>query len=106
MAIPSHPERSGLELEFYPKDVDGVPSTPENCRWRLVCKTTDEVVQDWTDVAPSSTVYVTVPGTLTGMRNRSSARELWSVVLVANYDLANEFSGEADFYVTRSMRAN
>ena len=106
MAIPSYPEHSGVELEFYPTDVNGVAATPENCRWRLVCKSTNEVVQDWTVETPGSAVAVFVSGLLTELRNRAASRELWSVVFVANYDLAREFSAEADFYLKRSLRVN
>ena len=106
MAIPSFPEYSGLELEFYPTDVNGTPATPDNARWRLLCQTTDEVVQDWVDLTPGTTIPVFVSGLLIEMRNRSTSRELWCVELEANYGQARGFSDTADFYVKRRTAVN
>ena len=106
MGIPAFPEYSGIELEFYPTDVNGVAATPDNARWRLLCKSRDEVVQDWTDLTPGTTMAVFVSGLLVEMRDRSTARELWCVELEANYGQPRGFSDEADFYVKRRTSVN
>ena len=109
MALPTYKERSGVELTAELTDVNGAPALPNTVHWRFTCQTNDTTLQDWTAVTPtlgtSVTADIVVPGTLTGIQDRSNERELKSVLIVANKDADDEYSEEFEFYIKRTNRA-
>jgi hypothetical protein len=77
------------ELDQHPvvialADYNDVPVTPTTLRYRLDCETTATQIIDWTDLAASSTVYLTIPSTANAIVNNANVYETKRVTVQAN----------------------
>lgn len=102
-------EYSGVEFVAWFTATPGVPTVPTTVHWRLRCTTNDQVLQDWTTVAPSIQsdntgitgvkAAVDVPGSLNGIINRANRREIKQLQVVADKDTDREYSVIREWYV-------
>lgn len=113
MPIRTYNERSGAEFTAEFTDESGAPALPDTVHYRVIgCN--DAVLQDWTVTTASATsvngsvtsvtASVELPGSAMTLCDRSNARELHTLLIVANKDDDREYSQEHEFYVKRIKR--
>jgi len=109
-------ERAGLEYDARFFDSAKRPALPATAHWRLDCETTGRVLQDWTELAVQSSTGATglvtsvfalieIDGSLNAIQSNKNARELKTLLIVANKDLPREYSVNPPYqYYVRNNR--
>lgn len=102
-------ERNGVEIRFHFSDAADSPTIPATVHWRLDCETTGRVIQGDTEVTPVPVLdetglidcYVTVevPGSLNAIQSNGNARELKTLLVIANKDQDGEYSQAYQYYI-------
>ncbi len=103
---------SGREFEAWFETTAGVPTIPGSGHWRLLCRSTDTVLQDWTqgnievvsDGGAITGVKMTVeiPGRLNAIQDSCNKREIKEFQVVADQGSDHEYSEEPVQYYVRN----
>ena len=114
MALPTFPQKSGIEGRFAFESVTGEAALPASAHWRLTCETTGRVLQDWTAAALATqstggvltrvSVTVEVPGSVNTLCDASNQRETKTLTVVADKDTDREYSEDFSYYLKRGGR--
>ena len=107
-------EHSGNEFNAFFESLPGNATIPNSAQWKLLCVTTDKVLQDWTALTPvvesdgtniqSCYVTVNIPGSLNVIQSYSNPREQKRLLICADKDTDREYMQERDYYVKRLGR--
>ena len=114
MAIPTFPQKSGIEGNFAFESVTGEAALPGSAHWRLTCETTGRVLQDWTAASIATetsggavtrvSVTVEVPGSVNVLSDSSNSRETKTLTICADKDTDREYSEDFQYYLKRGGR--
>jgi hypothetical protein len=105
-------ERAGAEFEAAFTDADRNIVAPTTVHHKLLCLTTDETVINWTadniltdtdDLGNITRYYVSIviPGSANAIQKSSNRQEQKQLIVVADKDLAGEYSETYTYYVTK-----
>ena len=84
---------------------DGIPVTPSTIHWRVTRKVSGDVVQDWTAVGSvSSSVTITVPGSLNTLADFTTKVETRLLTVVADMDTDLEYNQDFEYTILQSGR--
>lgn len=92
------------------KDDDESPLVPNTVHWRLDCSTTNQVVRDWTAVAPQYTfddygqvtvsyAIINIPSAANAILDSCNPRELKRLIVCTNKDTDGERKDVVSYYV-------
>lgn len=105
MAVIRHNERSRFKLEFKFLDEQNQPMTPNTCRWRVYCLSSDTDVTDWMDIAVPSTGVVEVTMLPSYLANLSGlAEEMKIVSIEGEYGTDDQVSQEQEILVKNLVK--
>lgn len=90
--MPTINERSRLPITIKFADGSWVPTAPNVARYRIDCVTTGQVIQDWLDLTPASSVSIVVTPTQNAIISDSNSYEKKVMAVEANYNLANQYT--------------
>jgi hypothetical protein len=92
MSNPTIEEGDQYPIRITIKDANGSPVAPSTLRYRVDCVTTGTTIIDWTALAASSSVDLTIPSSANGIVNNANETETKQVTAQANYGTQSQLS--------------
>lgn len=92
-------ERSRLQITMQFQDAAWALQVPTNIRYRIDDLTNCQVIQDWIDVTPASSVTVIVTPTQNAIIASCNRTERKELTVEANYGLDTQFTDTFDWQV-------
>ena len=102
-------ERNGVEFKAHFADAYDTPTIPSTVHWRLDCETTNTVLQGDTEIAAETLsdesgvvdvfASIEVPGALNAIQNNRNAKELKTLLVIADKGMSSEYSQTYQYYV-------
>ena len=94
-----HNELSRVVVTAEPKDLDGSPYTPTSARYKVTdCRTETEMVP-WTSLTPSSSMEITIPGSVNTIEQDRNKRETKVVTLNTDNGLDTQHYAEYEYRI-------
>lgn len=95
-----HNELSQVIVTVTPKDTDGNAYTPVNARYRVDdCKSEDTMI-GWTTIdTPSSSMEITIPGSVNTIKDDRCKAETKVLTVNTDQDLDTQFYGDYEYRV-------
>jgi hypothetical protein len=83
--------------------LDGIAATPTTLRWKLDCVTTQTSLVEWTDLAASDTVNLTVPASSNAIIYVANPYETKRITVQANAGTDAQINAVYDYDVTNNF---
>lgn len=94
-----HNELSQVVVTASPKDTSGNPYTPTSARYKVTdCKTENEMVA-WTSLTPSSSMEITIPGSVNIIESDRNKWETKVVTVNTDNGLTTQHYAEYEYKV-------
>ena len=96
-------EKSSVTVTATPFDVDGIAYTPTTARYKVNdCRSGNELVA-WTSLTPSTSMEITVPGSVNTIVNDRNAKETKVITVNTDNGLSTEHN-EDYTYAIKNLR--
>lgn len=92
-------EGDGHTIRVTWKDGDGNVVTPTKARYKIGCRTTGMTPLDWTEIAATSTVTISIPGTANAIQSSANESETKEITVQANYGEVNQMTVVDEYVV-------
>lgn len=92
-----HNEESRVVITVEPFDLNKDPYTPTTARYRVDdCRSNNEMV-DWTSLTPSTSMEITIPGTLNTIIEDRNRKETKVVTVNTDNGLSTQHNSEYEY---------